>query len=83
MLLIQSSSQAVNGTSGSAHVIQDSLKTHGILKFRLEISTKKIFFNKFFNVFYDELWRRLPHPLDDPKSHVLTLWRRLPIEIRL
>ena len=64
-------------------MIQDSLKTHGILKFRLEISTKKIFQQIFLNVFYDELCRRLPHPLDDPESHVLTLWRRLPLEIRL
>ena len=37
-------SQAVNDTSGSAHELQGSLKTHEIVKFRSEISIN-IFFN--------------------------------------
>ena len=42
-------SQAVNDTSGSAHELQGSLKTHEIVKFRSEISIN-IFFSTFFKV---------------------------------
>ena len=36
-------SQAVNDTSGSAHVIQHSLKLQVIVKFRYKISMKNVF----------------------------------------
>ena len=39
-------SQAANETSGSAHRLQDSLKTHEIVEFRSEISIEKIFLAK-------------------------------------